>query len=140
MCVCFRWIWLTSRSTVDLASALDYHIVLTGIVRKISMSSRCDLVSQLEHAIEEAVHEHHTNAQAIGLGIHCRIQKIFWLGKNNLYTPTWHSLNTASSAIGRLAPFMPLKRESCWKMLKAGQLDKMRETWETFVQEYVSIC
>merc|ERR1740123_644449 len=104
------------------------------------MSSRCDLVSQLEHAIEEAVHEHHTNAQAIGLGIHCRIQKIFWFGKNNLYTPTWHSLNTASSAIGRLAPFMPLKRESCWKMLKAGQLDKMRETWETFVQEYVSIC
>jgi hypothetical protein len=115
--------------------------VLTDAIGRIRNGSNVVLRDQLEHALQGALLDHSTSAQTIGLGIHCRIQNLFWLNRRMIYTPTWHCLPTALSAITRLAPYMQRHGSNrASVMLKIGQLDKMGMMWEKFKCEYADIC
>ncbi|CAE8630101.1 unnamed protein product, partial [Polarella glacialis] len=132
----FNFVILFSRTTPDLARALDWLAILTAV----SSRSR-QILRQQELNFKEVVQgvffEYQEDITAVGFSVHLRFYKRRWVGNCVMATPITHSLEEADAAIRILAP---LQLKTHWKSApKVGQ-QIHRQRWQLFKQTYLDVC
>ncbi|CAE8601452.1 unnamed protein product [Polarella glacialis] len=136
--ICFNSVVMMSRTTRDLAKALDWLAILTAI----SSRSRQILLQHQELNFTEIVQgvfsEYQEAITTVGFSVHFEIPKIYWLGNVRLITPRTHSLQEADSAIRRLASVQ--SRSYSRSAPKVGQQTRHWQGWQLFKQAYLDVC
>ncbi|CAE8683237.1 unnamed protein product [Polarella glacialis] len=141
-CVVIEKIEVMSRYVRDLATAVEYLIVLTTLRQAAAENTKSSLDDRLTAALAHALKEHHKTAEEMGLRWRLRFRQSFWTGQKTLSTPTFGSLNAVTDAWRRLSPFFPQNTGSRGKghVLWHCGLSELQEQWCAFKVVFSEVC
>ncbi|CAE8603683.1 unnamed protein product [Polarella glacialis] len=141
-CICIEKIEVATRSVKDLATAVEYLMVLTTIRQAASENTKSGLDDRLTYALAHALREHHKTAEEMGLRWQLRFRQSFWAGRRAFRTPTLGSLSAVIDAWRRLSPFFVQNTGARGRghVLWHCGLSELQEQWCVFKTVFSEVC
>ncbi|CAE8714609.1 unnamed protein product [Polarella glacialis] len=133
----FNFAILFSKTTQDLAKALDWLAILTAVSSRSRQILRQHPELNFKKVVQGVFFDYQEDITTVGFSVHFRFYKKRWIGSSVMATPITHSLEEADAAIRR---FAPLQSKTHWRNApKVGQYS-LRQRWQLFKQVFLEVC
>ncbi|CAE8582328.1 unnamed protein product [Polarella glacialis] len=135
---CFNGAVIQSKTTQDLATALDWLAILTPISSRCRQNLRRHQALNFKELVQGVFFEYQEDITTVGFNLQFRVRKRHWIGNCEVATPVIYSLEEADAAIRRLAPLL-LSKTYSRSAPKVGQQTYLQR-WHLLKQAYLDVC
>lgn len=127
---------VSTRWVKDLATAIDYTVVLSEFKQRALANIGVPIHEGLKEALAHTLEAHNLTVLDLGLSFTIRVWRELWLGKRWLLTPVVHDVDLAIFALQRLQPHKyRLGKDS---LLQLGPAEYERR-WDEFKTGFIEV-